>query len=71
MLIRSECLAAMREMPDACMDSIVTSQHGNLRWEWQGGPSHPNRASYDEYQDYMSKALSWFANRTISELVDG
>ena len=24
MLIRSECLAAMREMPDACMDSIVT-----------------------------------------------
>ena len=28
-------------------------------------------ASYDEYQDYMSKALSWFANRTISELVDG
>ena len=50
---------------------IVTSKHGHLRWEWQGGPSHPNRASYDEYQDYMSKALSWFANRTISELVDG
>lgn len=49
---------------------IVTTNKGVMRWEWQGGPAHRFDSFYDEYQDYMTKALSWFASRTISEFVD-
>jgi len=49
---------------------IVTAKYGKFQWEWQGGPSNNTDSSFDEYQDYMTKALTWFANRTISEFVD-